>query len=217
MRHQKRKRNLGISASHRRSLLSNLAVSILDKERIITTVAKAKEVRGLVERLITYGKKGDLNSIRIAGKIITDKTILKKLFSEISPSFKDREGGYTRIVKLGERKGDNAPTAIIELTGRNGQEIANRRKKQKKAGAGTPAVATETKVAGASVDASAETPVKESKAQKTKKSEGDKAKEKKAEKAPKAKEETSEKEPKEKKAAPKKKKESKEKEESGKE
>jgi large subunit ribosomal protein L17 len=132
MRHLKRKRNLGISPSHRSSLLSNLAVSILDKERIVTTVAKAKEVRGLVERLITFGKKGDIHSMRIAAKVIENKTLLKKLFSEIAPSFKDREGGYTRIIKLDYRKGDNAPTAIIELTGRDGQEIANRRKKKSK-------------------------------------------------------------------------------------
>ena len=137
MRHLKRKRNLGISPSHRRSLLTNLAVSILDKERIITTVAKAKEVRGVVERLITFGKKGDVHSMRIAARTITDKTLLKKLFSDIAPSFKDREGGYTRILKLGERKGDNAPTAIIELTGRDGQEIARQRKKKKKQ-EGTP-------------------------------------------------------------------------------
>ncbi|HEX7509689.1 MAG TPA: 50S ribosomal protein L17, partial [Chitinivibrionales bacterium] len=101
MRHLKRKRNLGISPSHRSSLLTNLAVSILDKERIITTVAKAKEVRGLVERLITYGKRGDLHAIRLAARYISNKTLLHKLFTDIAPSFKEREGGYTRIIKLG--------------------------------------------------------------------------------------------------------------------
>ena len=132
MRHLKRKRNLGMSASHRRSLLSNLALSILDKERIVTTVAKAKEVRGLVERLITYGKKGGVHPMRLAAKYIRDKSILHKLFTEIAPSFKERVGGYTRIIKLGERKGDNAPTAIIELTGRDGQEIVRQRRKKRK-------------------------------------------------------------------------------------
>jgi large subunit ribosomal protein L17 len=132
MRHLKRKRNLGMSASHRRSLLSNLALSILDKERIVTTVAKAKEVRGLVERLITYGKRGGVHPMRLAAKFIRDKSILHKLFTEIAPSFKERVGGYTRIIKLGERKGDNALTAIIELTGRDGREIARQRKKKRK-------------------------------------------------------------------------------------
>jgi large subunit ribosomal protein L17 len=132
MRHMKRKRNLGMSPSHRSSLLKNLATSILDKERLTTTVAKAKEVRGLVERLITYGKRGGLHQIRIAGKIIQDKTVLHKLFSDIAPSFKEREGGYTRIIKVGERKGDNALMVIIELVGRSAGEISRMRKKQKK-------------------------------------------------------------------------------------
>lgn len=134
MRHLSRGRNLSRTPSHRKALLHNLALSILDKERIVTTVAKAKEVRGVVERLITYGKKGDLNSIRIAGKTILDKTVLKKLFADIAPFYKDREGGYTRIVKLGDRKGDNAPTSIIELVGRGGEEIARSRKNQKNQG-----------------------------------------------------------------------------------
>jgi large subunit ribosomal protein L17 len=111
-------------------MLANLAISVLDHERVVTTVAKAKEVRCVVERLITYGKKGDLNSIRIASKTIKDKTLLKKLFSDIAPSYKDREGGYTRILKLGDRKGDNAPTSIIELTGRAGVAAARIAKKE---------------------------------------------------------------------------------------
>jgi large subunit ribosomal protein L17 len=132
MRHLKRKRNLGISPSHRSALLANLATSIFDKERIITTIAKAKEVRGVVERLITYGKRGGLHAIRLAAQTIRDKTILHKLFTDIAPSFKEREGGYTRIIKLGQRKGDNAMTAIFELVGRSAGEIARMRKKQKK-------------------------------------------------------------------------------------
>jgi large subunit ribosomal protein L17 len=132
MRHLKRKRNLGMSPSHRSSLLANLAVSILDKEHIITTIAKAKEVRGVVERLITYGKTGGLHAMRLAGKTIHDKTLLHKLFTDIAPSFKDRVGGYTRIIKLNERKGDNALCVIIELVGRGAGEIARNRKKQKK-------------------------------------------------------------------------------------
>lgn len=137
MRHLKSGRNLGRPKSHRDLLLANLATSILDKERIITTVSKAKEARSVVERLITFGKKGGLNSIRIAAKTISNKTILHKLFSDIAPSFKDREGGYTRIIKLGERKGDNALLCIFELTGRGGEEIARLRKKKRKQ-IGTP-------------------------------------------------------------------------------
>ena len=132
MRHLKRKRNLGISPSHRSALLANLATSILDKERIVTTIAKAKEMRSVVERLITYGKRGGLHAVRLAARIIHDKTILHKLFTDIAPSYKEREGGYTRIIKLGQRKGDNTPTSIIELVGRGTGELARKRKKQKK-------------------------------------------------------------------------------------
>lgn len=124
-------------------MLSNLATSILDKERVVTTVAKAKEVRGVVERLITYGKKGsdNLGAIRRAARTIRDKTVLKKLFDDIAVSYKEREGGYTRIVKLGERKGDNAEMSIIELVGRNGDEPRRRDKKRRRPAAKKPAKA----------------------------------------------------------------------------
>ena len=112
-------------------MLSNLAMSILDKGRVTTTVQKAKEVRGVVERLITYGKRGGLHSLRTAAKRVNDKTILKKLFDEIAPAFKTREGGYTRIIKTADRKGDNAQLAIIELVGRGGEEVVRKRKKKK--------------------------------------------------------------------------------------
>lgn len=112
-------------------MLANLAVSILDKERVITTVSKAKEVRGVVERLITYGKKNSLHGIRLAAKTINSKTIIKKLFDDIAPSYKDREGGYTRIIRHSDRKGDNAELAIIELVGRAGDTPRKRKKKKK--------------------------------------------------------------------------------------
>lgn len=133
MRHLVSGRKLNRTASHRRAMLSNMAISILDKERITTTVAKAKEVRGVVERLITYGKKGDLHGIRLAARRINNKTILKKLFDDIAPGYKDREGGYTRIVKLGERKGDNASMSIIELVGRGSPDLIRKKKKKIKA------------------------------------------------------------------------------------
>lgn len=143
MRHLVSGRKLNRTASHRRAMLSNLAVSILDKERVTTTLTKAKEVRGVVERLITYGKKGDLHAIRLAARRINNKTVLKKLFDDIAPSYKDREGGYTRIVKLDDRKGDNAPMSIIELVGRGGAEAVRKRKKKVKAKSAAPEAGAE--------------------------------------------------------------------------
>jgi large subunit ribosomal protein L17 len=137
MRHRQRGRILDRSASHRRALKANLAASLFEHERIVTTVTKAKEVRGTVERLITFGKQGGLNAIRMAARIIRDKTILKKLFSDIAPSFKDREGGYTRIIKMEQRKGDDALLAILELVGRGSAAVAVKRKKKKSAAATT--------------------------------------------------------------------------------
>jgi large subunit ribosomal protein L17 len=147
MRHLNSVNKLNRTASHRHAMLANLAMSILDKERVITTLAKAKVVRSVVERLITHAKKGGLHKVRVVAETVKDKAILSKLFSDIAPSYKDREGGYTRILKLGERPGDNALLCIIELTGRNSQELALSRKKKKKAGgsqdtAGTQKAAT---------------------------------------------------------------------------
>jgi len=130
MRHLVSGRKLNRTASHKRAMLSNLAMSILDKERVTTTLAKAKEVRSVVERLITYGKKGDLHRIRLAARRINDKTILKKLFDDIAPSYKDREGGYTRIIKVNDRKGDNAAMSIIELVGRGSPDPIRKNKKK---------------------------------------------------------------------------------------
>lgn len=133
MRHLVRGRKLNRTASHRRAMFTNMAVSLLDKERITTTLPKAKELRSVVERLITFGKKGGLHAIRMAERRIKDKTILKKLFEDIAPSYKDREGGYTRIIKLDERKGDNASMSIIELTGRSSAEPIRKKVKKSKA------------------------------------------------------------------------------------
>lgn len=133
MRHLVSGRKLNRTASHRRAMFSNLAISILDKERVVTTLAKAKEVRGVVERLITYGKTGGIHAIRLAGRRINDKDVLKKLFDDIAPSYKDREGGYTRIIKIDERKGDNAPMSIIELVGRGKADAVRKNKKKSKA------------------------------------------------------------------------------------
>jgi len=132
MRHLVHGRKLNRTSSHRRAMFTNMAVSLLDKERITTTLPKAKELRSVVERLITYGKRGGLHSIRLAERRIKDKTILKKLFDDIAPSYKDREGGYTRILKLDERKGDNASMSIIELTGRGAPDPIRKKAKKSK-------------------------------------------------------------------------------------
>lgn len=115
MRHKKKGRKLGRTASHRRALLKNLAMAFFKKGSIVTTQAKAKEMRKVVEPLITLAKKGTLPSIRLASKTIEDKKVLKKLFEEIGPRYKERPGGYTRIIKIGPRQGDAAPMAIFEL------------------------------------------------------------------------------------------------------
>lgn len=142
MRHLIEGRKLNRTPAHRRAMLSNMVVSLFDKERIVTTLPKAKELRRVAERLITYGKKGTLHAIRLAARRIKNKTILKKLFDDIAPSYKDRVGGYTRIIKLGERKSDNAQLAIIELTGRSSNEPV--KKKAKKKGAKTKKTTTTT-------------------------------------------------------------------------
>ncbi|MBL8028124.1 MAG: 50S ribosomal protein L17 [Fibrobacteres bacterium] len=117
MRHQKRGRKLSRTSSHRKAMLGNLATSLLRYNRVETGHAKALEVRGVVERLITYAKKGDLHSRRLAATTIKDADVLKKLFAEIAPQYKERNGGYTRVMKKGYRVGDAAPTSIIELVG----------------------------------------------------------------------------------------------------
>jgi len=115
MRHLKKGRSLGRKSSHRKALLCNLAVSILTNGRIRTTEAKAKEVRGLVDRIITWGKRGDVHARRLAARQVRSRTIVKKVFDELAPRYRDRPGGYTRIMKMGFRHGDNPPEVIIEL------------------------------------------------------------------------------------------------------
>ena len=106
---------LGGSPSHERLILANLATSLFEVGRITTTVTKAKRLQPVVDRLITFAKKGDLHSRRRVMRVIRDKSVVHVLFTEIAPQFADRDGGYTRITKIGNRKGDNAPMAVIEL------------------------------------------------------------------------------------------------------
>ena len=128
MRHRNSQRKLNRSPSHRRALFVNLACALIEHERIRTTEAKAKALRPIVEKLITKAKRthvrgaGDSEAIaagvhqrRLVGRTIRDRALLRKLFDEIGPRYVDRPGGYTRIIKLGRRLGDNAPEAFIEL------------------------------------------------------------------------------------------------------
>ena len=96
-------------------MFRNMVTSFLNHEKITTTDAKAKELRPIAEKMITFGKKGDLHSMRLAASYIRDKKVVTKLFSAIAPRYKDRNGGYTRIIKIGIRPGDNAPLSLIEL------------------------------------------------------------------------------------------------------
>lgn len=116
MRHRKKGRELSRTRTHRRAMLRNMVTSLIIHERIRTTEAKAKELRPYAERLITLAKKGDMHSRRVAGRQIADREALRKLFDQIGPRFEARPGGYTRILKLGARKGDGAELALIELT-----------------------------------------------------------------------------------------------------
>ena len=115
MRHGKSGRRLGRTTSHREAMFRNLVTSFLNHEKITTTDAKAKEIRSVAEKMITLGKRGDLHSLRQAASYIREKSVVTKLFSTIAPRYKDRSGGYTRIVKLGVRQGDAAAVSLIEL------------------------------------------------------------------------------------------------------
>ncbi|WP_424212260.1 50S ribosomal protein L17 [Streptomyces sp. BI20] len=106
---------LGGSAAHEKLLLANLAKSLFEHGRITTTEAKARRLRPVAERLITKAKKGDIHNRRLVLQTITDKSIVHTLFTEIAPRYAERPGGYTRITKIGGRRGDNAPMAVIEL------------------------------------------------------------------------------------------------------
>ncbi|WP_328680091.1 50S ribosomal protein L17 [Streptomyces sp. NBC_01261] len=106
---------LGGSAAHEKLLIANLAKALFEHGRITTTEAKARKLRPYAERLITKGKKGDLHNRRQVLQVITDKSVVHTLFTEIGPRYENRPGGYTRITKIGNRRGDNAPMAVIEL------------------------------------------------------------------------------------------------------
>lgn len=124
MRHKKSGRKLGRSSSHREAMYRNMVTSLLEHERIVTTREKAKELRPIAEKMITLAKRGDLHARRQALSYIRSKDIVHKLFTDIQEQFADRNGGYTRIIQTGVRRGDCASMAIIELVGYEEPPIA---------------------------------------------------------------------------------------------
>jgi large subunit ribosomal protein L17 len=134
---------LGGSAAHQRHILANLATALFQHGRITTTEAKAKRLRPVAERLITFAKRGDMHARRHVLTVVTDKGVVHQLFTEIAPEFSERDGGYTRITKIGPRKGDNAAMAVIELV--RGEPVAakpRRRTRRAAAPAGGTAAAS---------------------------------------------------------------------------
>ncbi|MBN1466121.1 50S ribosomal protein L17 [candidate division KSB1 bacterium] len=132
MRHLKSGRKLGRTASHRKATLTNLAASLIEHKSIITTTPKAKEARGVVERLITFAKRGDLAARRQVLRTLQDKTLVKELFDDIAPKYENRPGGYTRVIKIGNRKGDDASMAVFELVGYEGTKAEKIEKARQK-------------------------------------------------------------------------------------
>jgi large subunit ribosomal protein L17 len=119
MRHRNQGRKLNRTASHRKAMFANMAASLIQHEQIITTLPKAKEIRSISDKLITLGKKGGLHARRQAIAQIKDVEQVRKLFDELAPRYAERNGGYTRVLKAGFRKGDNAPMAVVELVDRD--------------------------------------------------------------------------------------------------
>ncbi len=135
-------RRMGGSAAHQQHMLANLATALFEHGKITTTEARARRLRPVAERLITFAKRGDLHARRQVLTVVTDKTVVKTLFDEIGPSYAARQGGYTRITKVGPRKGDNAPMAVIELVAESVEAKPQRRRARRSqagGGAGRPA------------------------------------------------------------------------------
>ncbi len=119
MRHRNSGRKLNRTAEHRKALFANMAAALIKHEQIVTTLPKAKDLRRVTERLITLAKRGDLHARRLAASRLRDEKMVAKLFETIGPRYKERPGGYTRVLKAGFRYGDSAPMAVIELVDRD--------------------------------------------------------------------------------------------------
>ena len=135
---------MGGSAAHQRHLLSNLATALFEHGKITTTEARARRLRPYAERLITFAKRGDLSARRQVLTVVTDKSVVHTLFTEIGPQFATRDGGYTRITKIGPRKGDNAPLAVIELIQEEAEAKPRRRRARRSQRPAASAAAPET-------------------------------------------------------------------------
>jgi len=145
---------LGGSPAHERHILANLATALFQHGRITTTEAKARRLRPVAERLITFAKRGDLHARRHVLTVVTDKGVVHQLFTEIAPEFSERDGGYTRITKIGPRKGDNAAMAVIELV--RGEPVSAKRRAAPETAAAPAAAAATTATAVADADAEAD-------------------------------------------------------------
>ena len=119
MRHRSLGRRFNRDSAHRQAMFSNLAASLIKHEQIVTTLPKAKDLRRVIDKYITLAKRGDLNSRRLAASRMGDEAMVKKLFDVLGPRYKDRNGGYSRVLKAGYRYGDSAPRAVIELVDRD--------------------------------------------------------------------------------------------------
>ena len=119
MRHRKLGRKFGRDSGHRQAMFSNMVASLIRHEQIVTTLPKAKDLKRVIDKYVTLAKKGDLNSRRLAAARMRDEEMVKKLFAVIGPRYKDRNGGYTRVLKAGYRYGDSAPVAVIEFIDRD--------------------------------------------------------------------------------------------------
>ncbi|MEA1933226.1 MAG: 50S ribosomal protein L17 [Thermodesulfobacteriota bacterium] len=128
MRHRKAGKRLGRTTSHRLAMVRNMVTALLDHERIVTTTPKAKEVRKVADKMITLGKRGDLHARRQALSVVQDKSVVAKLFSKLRDEYMDRNGGYTRIIQTGNRIGDAAPMAILELVNYKEEDNENIKK-----------------------------------------------------------------------------------------
>jgi large subunit ribosomal protein L17 len=138
MRHRNKTKKLGRTKAHRKATLMNLASAIIDHQQIKTTLVKAKAARSVIEKLITFGKKDTVAARRQAFKILQNHTLVQKLFNEIAPTFAERQGGYSRIIKLGQRKGDGAELAILQLVGYEPVIIEEKKTSGKKKGKAAP-------------------------------------------------------------------------------
>jgi large subunit ribosomal protein L17 len=164
---------LGGSPAHERHILANLATALFQHGRITTTEAKARRLRPVAERLITFAKRGDLHARRHVLTVVTDKGVVHQLFTEIAPEFSERDGGYTRITKIGPRKGDNAAMAVIELV--RGEPVAAKPRRRARRAEPRTAEAPAAATAAATAAAAAEDEAAEAPAEATEATEADEA------------------------------------------